>query len=164
MNYYVETNSNLAGCCDADWAGCLDDRKCTSGGCFFLGNNVIAWHSKKQNCVSLSTAEAEYIALGSCCTQLLWMRHMLDDYGINTHSFLLHCDNKNTIEISKNHIQYSRTKHADIMYHFVRGLVEEKLVIIEHVSYEKQLADIFTKPLDLNTFLHLRKVLGICEQ
>lgn len=84
MNYTVETNSNLACFCDADWTGSLDDRKSTSGRCFFLGNNIIVWHSKKQNCVSISTAEAEYIALGSCCTQLLWMQHMLEDYGIDS--------------------------------------------------------------------------------
>lgn len=58
------------------------ERKSTSGGCFYLGNNLVAWHSKKQNCVSLSTAEAEYIAAGSCYTQLLWMKQMLRDYGI----------------------------------------------------------------------------------
>ena len=64
LHYTFETNVNLAGFCDADWAGCLDDSHSTSGGCFFLGNNLVAWHSKKQNRVSLSTAEAEYIALG----------------------------------------------------------------------------------------------------
>ncbi|BBN67220.1 transposable element gene [Prunus dulcis] len=68
---------------DADWAGSIDDRKSTTGGCFYIGNNLVSWFSKKQNCVSLSTAEAEYIAAGSCCTQLLWMKQMLNDYGIH---------------------------------------------------------------------------------
>ncbi|KAG7547174.1 Zinc finger CCHC-type [Arabidopsis suecica] len=79
--YTKHTNHNLAGFCDADWSGCLDGRRSTSGGCFFLGNNLIAWHSKKQNCVSISSTQAEYIAMGSCCTQLLWMKQMLADYG-----------------------------------------------------------------------------------
>ncbi|CAL8162048.1 unnamed protein product [Prunus armeniaca] len=59
---------------DADWAGCSDDRKSTSGEVFYVGNNLVALHSKKQNSISLSTTEAEYVAAGSCCTQLLWMR------------------------------------------------------------------------------------------
>ncbi|KAL0847150.1 hypothetical protein Bca101_020396 [Brassica carinata] len=163
LHYSFETNVNLAGYCDADWAGCVDDRRSTSGGCFFLGNNMISWHSKKQNCVSLSTAEAEYISLGSCCTQLLWMRQMLVDYGITSDSMIVHYDNMSAINLTKNPVQHSRTKHVDLRHHFVRELVELKLVVIEHVSSENQLADIFTKPLDFNTFLGLRKALRIVD-
>ncbi|XP_057444125.1 secreted RxLR effector protein 161-like [Lotus japonicus] len=72
--YAHNSDPKLIGYCDADWAGNADDRKSTSGGCFFLGNNLISGFSKKQNCVSLSTAEAEYIATGSGCTQLMWMK------------------------------------------------------------------------------------------
>ncbi|XP_065616980.1 secreted RxLR effector protein 161-like [Quercus suber] len=81
--YTKDSNECLAGYSDADWAGCIDDRKSTSGGCFYLGNNLVSWISKKQNSVSLSTAEAEYIAAGSCCTQFLWMRKLLHDYRIS---------------------------------------------------------------------------------
>ncbi|VVA41345.1 PREDICTED: Copia, partial [Prunus dulcis] len=81
--YSFDSNVELAGYSDADWAGSIDDRKSTTGGCFYIGNNLVSWFSKKQNCVSLSTAEAEYIAAGSCCTQLLWMKQMLNDYGIH---------------------------------------------------------------------------------
>ena len=55
LHYTFETNVNLAGYCDADWSGCLDDRRSTSGGCFYLGNNMVSWHSKKQNCVSFDS-------------------------------------------------------------------------------------------------------------
>ncbi|KAG9450333.1 hypothetical protein H6P81_010298 [Aristolochia fimbriata] len=69
-----DSNTLLASYSDADWAGNVDDRKSTSGGCFYLGNNLVSWYSKKQNSISLSTAEeAEYIAAGSCCAQLIWM-------------------------------------------------------------------------------------------
>ena len=76
---YVKSTSNLSVCwrtltmcwlgiLDADWAGNADDHKSTSGGCFYLGNNLVSWMSKKQDFISLSTAKAEYIAIGSYYT------------------------------------------------------------------------------------------------
>ena len=78
--YSKDTSDALVGYFDTDWAGNVDDRKSTSGGCFYVGNNLVSWMSKKQNSISLSTAEVEYIAAGSCCTQLLWMQKLLHDY------------------------------------------------------------------------------------
>ncbi|XP_073056985.1 secreted RxLR effector protein 161-like [Primulina eburnea] len=86
--YTKETNTNLVGFSDADWAGNLDDRKSTTGGCFYLGNNLVSWYSRKQNCVSLSTAESEYVAAASCCSQILWMNQMIKDYGINSDTLI----------------------------------------------------------------------------
>lgn len=99
------TNIDLAAFSDADWAVSADDHKSTSGGCFYLGNCLVAWHSKKQNCVTLSTAKADYIAAGSCCTQLLWMKLMLQDYGLPQGTMTVFCDNTSAINISKNPVQ-----------------------------------------------------------
>ena len=91
--YDKDTNDVLARYSDADWVGNADDRKSTSGGCFYVGNNLVSWMSKKQNSISLSTAEAEYTATGSYCTQLLWMQKLLLDCGICQEHLTIYCNN-----------------------------------------------------------------------
>lgn len=95
---------------------------------------MVSWASKKQNYVSLSTAESEYIAAANFCAQLLWLRQMLDDYGIKSDVLTVMCDNHSAIEISKNHVQHSRTKYIDIRHHFIRDLVEQGDVLIRCFS------------------------------
>ena len=130
LQYTYDTNTNLVGYSDVDWAGCIDDRNSTLGGAFYVGNNLVAWHNKKQNCVSLSTAKAESVAAKSCCTQLMWMKQILSAYGISQSTFLVYCDNMSAIDISKNHVQHSRTKQIDIRHHFIRDLVEAKILTL----------------------------------
>ena len=131
--YSKNTSDVLARYSDADLTGNVDDRKSTSGGCFYVGNNLVSWMSKKQNSISLSTAEAEYIAAGSCCTQLLWMQKLLHDYGICQEHLTIYCDNPSAINISKNLIQHSRTKHIEIRHHFIRELVEDGILTLEFI-------------------------------
>ena len=104
--YSKDFNTCLVGYSDADWARSVDDRKSTLGGYFYLGNNLVSWMSKKQNCVSLSTAEVEYIAVGSYCTQLLWMKKLLHDYGILQNTMCVFCDNTSAINLSKNPVRF----------------------------------------------------------
>ena len=109
-----DSNECLAEYSDADWVGCIDDRKSTSNGCFYLGNNLVSWMSKKQNSICLSTAKAEYIAVASCCAQLLWMKKLLHDYGITQNTMCVFCDNMSAINLSKNPVQHSKSKHVEI--------------------------------------------------
>ena len=117
--------------------------------------------SKKQNFVFLFTAEAEYIVVGSCCSQLLWLKKVLTDYEISQDTMVIYCDNFSAIDISKNLVQHSKTKHIEIRYHFIRDLVERNIVYLEYIPIEHQKADIFTKPLNRSKFETLRQVIGV---
>jgi hypothetical protein len=153
----------LLGYSDSDFVGCRVDRKSTSGGCHLLGRSLVAWSSKKQNSVALSTAEAEYISAGACCAQTLYMKQSLLDYGVVLDRVPLLCDNESAIKIATNPIQHSRTKHIDIRHHFLRDHVAKGDIVLCGVRSEEQLADIFTKPLDENTFCRLRSELNVLD-
>ncbi|GMJ08622.1 hypothetical protein HRI_004531400 [Hibiscus trionum] len=161
--YPRDSTFNLHAYSDADYGGCKIDRKSTSGTCQFLGSMLISWFSKKQNSVALSITEAEYISLGSCCSQVLWMKQQLLDYGINVETIPLKCDNTSATCLTKNLIQHSKTKHIEIRHHFIRDHVIKEDVVIEYVDTLNQLADIFTKPLDKERFWSFRRELGLAS-
>ncbi|KAJ9545485.1 hypothetical protein OSB04_025192 [Centaurea solstitialis] len=145
---------------DADYGGCNMDRKSTSGHLQFLGNKLVSWASKKQQCVSTSTAESEYVAAASCCSQVLWMQSQLRDYGLEYKKIPIYCDSKSAIAISANPVQHSKTKHIDIRYHFLKDNVEKENIELYFVNTEYQLADLFTKALDEKQFKFLISRLG----
>ncbi|KAJ9565585.1 hypothetical protein OSB04_001551 [Centaurea solstitialis] len=140
---------------DADYGGCNMDWKSTSGHLQFLGNKLVSWASKKQQCVSTSTAESEYVAAASCCSQVLWMQSQLRDYGLEYKKIPIYCDSKSAIAISANPVQHSKTKHIDIRYHFLKDNVEKENIELYFVNIEYQLADLFTKALDEKRFKFL---------
>nr|GFB94225.1 retrovirus-related Pol polyprotein from transposon TNT 1-94 [Tanacetum cinerariifolium] len=121
----VDSGFELTGFSDADYAGCKDSFKSTSGGAQFLGEKLVSWSSTKQDCTMLSTAEAEYVSLSACCAQVLWMRTQLTDYGIYFDKIPIYCDSKSAIAISCNPVQHSRTKHIAVRYHFIKEHVEK---------------------------------------
>ena len=131
--YSKDTSDVLAGYSDVDWAKNANNRKSTSGDCFYVGNNLVSWMSKKQNSISLSIVEAEYIAASSYCTQLLWMQKLFHDYGIYQEHLTIYCRNTSAINISKNPVQHSGTKHIEIQHHFIRELVEDGTLTLEFI-------------------------------
>lgn len=141
--------------------GCRLDRKSTSSTCHFLGTFLVSWSSRSQSSVAQSTAEAEYVAAPSCCSHILWIVSTLKDFGLNFSIVPLFCDNTSAINIAKNLVQYSRTKHIDIRYHFLRDHVEKGDIVLYFVESEAQLADILTKALDPTRFATLRSELGV---
>ncbi|GJT72101.1 retrovirus-related pol polyprotein from transposon TNT 1-94 [Tanacetum coccineum] len=146
---------------DADHAGCVDTRKSTSGGIQFLGDKLVSWMSKKQDCTAMSSAEAEYVALSASCAQVMWMRTQLQDYGFNYNKIPLYCDSQSAIAISCNPVQHSRTKHIHTRYHFIKEQVENGIIELYFVRTEYQLADMFTKALPEERFQYLVRQIGM---
>ena len=154
---------NLVTYSDADYAGSRTDRKSTSGTCQFLGESLVSWFSKKQSSVALSTTEAEYIAAALACSQVLWMKNTLKDFNLIFNKIKILCDNTSAINLSKNPVHHSRTKHIDVRHHFLRDNVLKGEIEVEFICTELQLADIFTKPLNYDRFNYIRRKLGICK-
>jgi Reverse transcriptase (RNA-dependent DNA polymerase) len=133
---------------DADWAGCPNTRKSTTGWCVFLGNALISWKCKKQDRISKSSTEAEYCAMSSASAEIVWLRGLLEDLGFPQSSpTQLHADNLSAIHISNDPVFHERTKHIEVDCHFIRDAVDRGLISLPHVPSNLQTADIFTKAL-----------------
>jgi hypothetical protein len=149
---------------DADWGGCIETRKSTTGVLVFVYGCPISWSSKKQKTVALSSAEAEYMAIGSAVQEMKWVQMMLEEIGCRgpvsleaeyVPSVLL-TDSQSAQAIVKSDGHHQRTKHIDIRHHFVKEYFRSKAADLEWVQSAEQLADIFTKALDRVTFIGLR--------
>ena len=162
IRYTSQSPLKIVAFCDADWAGCKDTRRSTTGYCVYIGANCVSWASKKQPTVSRSSAEAEYRAMASTVAEITWLTYLFMDIGL----FLLQpprilCDNQSALHMSKNPVFHARSKHIELDYHFVREKVTAGQLSTHYVPSFKQIADVFTKALSKFQFLNLRRKLGI---
>ena len=129
---------------------------------FQIGSKSISWSSKKQATVALSSSEAEYISATSAACEAVWLRRILQDLRQDTEDpTTIHCDNMSAIAMTRNPVFHSRTKHIEIRHHFIRELVEKQEIELQFCKTGEQLADIFTKALPTDKFLHFRRQLGV---
>ncbi|XP_052625890.1 secreted RxLR effector protein 161-like [Lactuca sativa] len=134
LSYFLKSGFFIQAFSDVDLVGCSLDRKSTSGGCQLLDGKLVSWQSKKQIYVAISTAEAEYVAVAVCTSQIIWIQ-----------------------------VQHSKTKHIALRYHFIKEHVEDGIAEVHFVKTTDQLADIFTKPLDEKPFVRILIGLGMIE-
>ncbi|KAL4563757.1 hypothetical protein LXL04_027802 [Taraxacum kok-saghyz] len=149
---------------DSDFDGDWNDVKSTSGYLVLWDGAAIAWSSKKQSIVALSSTEAEYVVAAACACQVIWIRGVLEELGMKqVEGTVIKCDNTSTIKLSKNPVFHGRCKHIGVKFHFLRKLVGDGTVELQHVGTREPIADIFTKPLHREVFIRLREKLGVCS-
>jgi hypothetical protein len=160
----VELTEDLHVFCDADWASSFD-RKSTSGYVLTIAGGAVAWSSKKQATVALSTPEAEYVAVTHVAKQVLWHRTLLTELGIHVPSTLpIFSDNQGACAISHNPEFHARTKHIDIAFHFLRDLVQSGQLDVVYVNTNFNLADLFTKGLPRDKHEELAYKIGVIAE
>ena len=162
LRYDGNVKSSVEGYCDADWGGCLECRRSTTGYAFLSADACVSWTSKKQPTVALSSTEAEYMACSAACQEVKWLLNFEALPAIPvTPPMILWCDNQGAVLLSLNGIRHQRTKYIDLRYHFIRDMVKENLVSIKHIGSNDQVADIMTKSLAPEKFKVCRRKLGL---
>ena len=157
--YQKSVSKAVIGYSDADWGGDTTDCKSTSGYLFQIGGTAISWQSKKQSCVSLSTAE--YVALAGTTQEALWLKQLNADLTGVTDPITVDEDNQSAIAIAKNPQFHGRVKHINIKYHFLREQVNSNNIELKYCKTSEMIADMLTKGLSRIQFEKLRRMVGV---
>ena len=164
VKYSHSHNFKLYGYSDSDWVGCVDDLRSTTSYCFTFGSGVFSWLSKKQEVITQSTAEAEYVAVVAAVNQALWIRKIMTDLHMeqeeNTQIFV---DNQAAISIANDPMFHGKIKHFKIKLFLLREVQREGEVKLLYCKTENQSVEILTKTLPKTRFEYLRQKLGVCS-
>ena len=163
---YRRSAGGLIGYTDADWAGDRDTRKSTSGYVFLMQGAPISWRSKRQECVALSTAEAEYIAATEATKESLFLKGIINTFlpiGRQLRTITIKGDNESCIRIRRNPEFHQRMKYIDLRYHFIRNHINNGDITLEWTPGANQLADGLTKSLPQTAFDTFVRKIGLTD-
>ncbi|KAM3381937.1 hypothetical protein P3S68_007510 [Capsicum galapagoense] len=152
---------SLCGYTDLDMAGDVDTRKSTSGYLVTFAGGVVSWQSRLQKYVALSTTEAELIVVVEACKELLWMKRFLGELSCAQERYVIHCDSQSAIHLGKNSIFYGRSKHIDVRYHWIRDVLDSKLLELEKIHTDDNGSDMMTKALPRGKFEDFCMIVGM---
>jgi len=162
LTYFRDDDITPLAYVDADYGGCRDTRRSTSGYVFTMAGGAVTWSSKRQATVALSTVEAEYVAMSRCAQQMVWMHTWLEEVRVE-HDVpgVIKGDSRGAIALVKNTKDHGKVKHIDIRHHYIRELVKSGSIIFEQIPSADNIADLFTKPLPRDTHHRFLKGLNI---
>ena len=160
---YSPPATRLVGYSDADWAGDINTRRSTTGYVVMLNHGAIAWRSRRQVTVALSTMEAEYMAITEAAKELKWMRQFLAELGCDDHrsATVLKSDNQGAIALAKNPVSHSRAKHIDLHHHFIRDAIEDEIIWLEYIPTVEMTVDSLTKALSRQKHVNCLNRMGM---
>nr|GEU89796.1 retrovirus-related Pol polyprotein from transposon TNT 1-94 [Tanacetum cinerariifolium] len=152
--------NGVVGYVDSDYAGDLDARKSLSSYIFSRCGSAISWYSSLQAITALSTTEAEYISTTEGVNEAIWLRGMVNEFGLPQEVLVVYCDNRSVVHLTKNKKFHFKTKHIEVRHHFVRDIVEKEEVIVDKIHTNDNLADMLTKALTPTKFKHCLDLVG----
>ncbi|KAJ4705817.1 Retrovirus-related Pol polyprotein from transposon TNT 1-94 [Melia azedarach] len=156
--YGGDTQCLVTGFSDSDYAGDVDSRRSMTGYVFTLGSSVVSWKTTLQPTVTLSTTEAEYMALTEAAKEGIWLKGLVSDLGLHHDQAIVYCDSLSAICLAKDQVHHEKTKHIDVRYHFLRS---EKRIKVNKVGTADNPADMFTKPVSHSKFQHCLDLLNV---
>jgi hypothetical protein len=164
LRYTSSISMMLQGYTNFDWERSAVERKITFECFFTLGSTMVSWCSKKHTSVVLSTAEVEYIALSVEVCEAVWLRKLLADLFRHVlDSIVIHVDNQSCLKLSENPLFHDKSKHIDIKYHYIREMMQRKVVLVQYLPTDEQVIDVLMKPLTRMKFEYFRDRLGVVE-
>jgi hypothetical protein len=160
--FSATSKHDIIGYSDSNWGSCKENKKSISAYCFFIGDNLVSWKSKKQKTVSRSSAEAKYRAIALATCEAKFLRNIFISLGMPCQKpATIFCDNEFVIHIANNPVFHERTKHIDMDCHFVHYEIQDKVIHLLPISSKEQTADLLTKPLATAAFQYLKTKLGM---
>ncbi|GKB59914.1 hypothetical protein Tco_0916100 [Tanacetum coccineum] len=150
---FGESDLNVKGYVDSDYAGDLDGSKSTTGYVFTLSGEIVSWVSKLQSIVVMSITEAEYVAVAQANKEAVWLKMLLEELGHEQEKITLFCDNQSALYLARNPVFHSKTKHIRVQYHFVRQKVEEGTVDMQKIHTDDNVVNYLTKAINCDKFI-----------
>ncbi|KAG8500185.1 hypothetical protein CXB51_004397 [Gossypium anomalum] len=158
---FGRTKNKVIGYVDADFAGDLDKRRSLTGYVFTIGGCAISWKATLQTTVTLSTIEAEYMAITEACKEAIWLKGLFSELNGDLQISTIFCDSQSAIFLTKDQMFHERTKHIDVRYHFIRDIIARGDIVVSKISTHENPADMMTKSLPITKFEHCLDLVGV---